>query len=76
MRSLQFSIAALMAVVLIGAIGLAALKNATATWASDLYLATLVAICIALVGAFCRPARARGLARLCGFCMDLHASGV
>jgi hypothetical protein len=60
MRSVRFSIMGLMGVVLVAAIGLAALRNASETWAGFLLLATLGAFCVALVGAFCRGGAQRG----------------
>ena len=60
MRSVRFSIAGLMGVVLLTAIGLAALRSPSETWAGVLLLATLAALCIALVGAICRTGAQRG----------------
>ena len=60
MRSVRFSIAGLMGIVLVTAIGLAALRSPSETWAGVLLLATLAAFCIALVGAFCRTGAERG----------------
>ena len=60
MRSVRFSIAGLMGVVLITAIGLAALRSPSHTWAGVLLLATLAAFCIAVIGAFCRTGAERG----------------
>ena len=60
MRSVRFSIAGLMGVVLITAIGLAALRSPSHTWAGVLLLATLAALCIAVIGAFCRTGAERG----------------
>jgi hypothetical protein len=60
MRSVRFSIAGLMFVVLVTAIALAALRSPSQIWAGVLLLATLAALCIALVGAFCRSGPARG----------------
>ena len=54
MRAVRFSIAGLMGVVLVAAIGLAALRSQSQIWAGVLLLATLAAFCVALVGAFCR----------------------
>jgi hypothetical protein len=59
-RSARFSIAALMGVVLFAAIALAALRRSTEIWAGVLFLATLGALGIALVGAFCRGGSERG----------------
>jgi hypothetical protein len=60
MRAVRFSIAGLMGVVLIAAIGLAALRSQSQAWAGVLLLSTLAAFCVALVGAFCRRGAARG----------------
>jgi hypothetical protein len=60
MRSMRFSIAALMGVVLVAAIGLAALRSSSETWAGVLFLTTLAALGIALVGACCRTGAERG----------------
>ena len=60
MRAVRFSIAGLMGVVLIAAIGLAALRSQSPAWAGMLLLTTLAAFCVALVGAFCRRGAARG----------------
>jgi hypothetical protein len=59
-RSVRFSIAGLMGIVLVTAIGLAALRSSSETWSGVLFLATLGAFGIALVGAFCRSGSARG----------------
>jgi hypothetical protein len=60
MRWVRFSIAGLMGIVLVTAIGLAALRSSSETWTGVLLLATLGAFGIALVGAFCRSGSARG----------------
>jgi hypothetical protein len=60
MGSVRFSIAGLMGIVLVAAIGLAALHSSSETWAGVVLLVTLGAIGIALVGAFCRSGSARG----------------
>ena len=60
MRAVRFSIAGLMGVVLVAAIGLAALRSQSQIWAGVLLLSTLAAFCVALVGAFCRRGAARG----------------
>ena len=60
MRNLRFSIAGMMAVVMFAAIGFAALRYPTETWAGVVLLGTLAALGIAVVGAFCRPAPERG----------------
>ncbi len=59
MRSHRFSIAGLMGVVLLSAIGLAALRTPSETWAGIVLLATLAALGIASVGAICLRARSR-----------------
>ena len=73
MRSLRFSIAGLMGVVLLAAIGFAALRNPSENWAGIVLLATLGALGIATIGAFCRSGgcarRFRWLRRLR---VDLH----
>ena len=51
MRTIRFSIAGLMGVVLLVAVGFAALRSSSETWAGILLLATLGAIGIAMVGA-------------------------
>ena len=60
MRSIRFSIAGLMGVVLLVAIGFAALRNPSENWAGVVLLATLAALGIAMVGAFCRSGATRG----------------
>jgi hypothetical protein len=60
MRTVRFSIAGLMALVLAIAIALAALRSASETWAGFVLLGTLGAFCIAFVGAFCRAGAERG----------------
>jgi hypothetical protein len=60
MRSVRFSIAALMGVVLLAAIGFAALRNPSENWAGVVLLATLAALGIAMVGALCRSGATRG----------------
>ena len=60
MRPVRFSIAGLMGIVLFAAIGFAALRYPTETWAGVVLLGTLAALAIAVVGAFCRPAPERG----------------
>jgi hypothetical protein len=53
MRFMRFSIAGLMGAVLIVALGLAALRSASATWSSATFLATCGLLCLAVVGAVC-----------------------
>ena len=60
MRAMRFSIAGLMGVVLFAAIGFAALRNPSETWAGIVLLATLGALGVATVGAFCHSAATRG----------------
>ena len=60
MRSVRVSIAGLMGVVLVAAIGLAALRSSSQTWAGLLLLGTFGAFGIALVGAVCRSGSERG----------------
>ena len=54
MRKLRFPIAGLMAAVLVIALGLAALRNASVTWAGSTFLLTCAVLCLALVGVVCR----------------------
>ncbi len=60
MRSVRVSIAGLMGVVLVAAIGMAALRSSSQTWAGLLLLGTFGAFGIALVGAVCRSGSERG----------------
>ena len=53
MRTVRFSIAALMAAVLIVALGLAAMRNSSATWAGVTFLVTCAVLCLAVVGIVC-----------------------
>jgi hypothetical protein len=53
MRTFRFPIAALMAAVLIVALGLAALRNSSATWAGVMLLLTCGVLCLAVVGVVC-----------------------
>ncbi len=53
-RSIRFSIAGLMGVVLVAAIGLAALRDATETWAGAMLLVTCGILALAVVGVVCR----------------------
>ena len=55
----RFSIAGLMAVVLVSSLGLAALRSGSATWAGGLYLLTQGILVLAVVGAVCRGASER-----------------
>lgn len=53
-RTFRFSIARLMGLVILAAIGVAALRQSSEAWAGTLLLITLGAIAIALAGAFTR----------------------
>ncbi len=53
-RSIRFSIARLMGVVLIVAIGLAALRSATEIWAGVVFLSTCGVLALSIVGFLCR----------------------
>ena len=55
----RFSIAALMAVVLVASLSLASLHSGSATWGGGLYLLTLGVFALAIVGAVCRGASER-----------------
>ena len=55
----RFSIAGLMAVVLVSSLSLAALRSGSATWAGGLYLLTYGVLALAVVGAACRGASER-----------------
>ncbi len=59
MRSLRFSIAGLMGVVLLAAIVLAALATHSQSWVVVVALVTRGVLCLALVGAFCRTGAER-----------------
>jgi hypothetical protein len=52
-RPRRFSIAGLMAVVLVSSLGLAAMRSGSATWAGGLYLLTQAILVLAVVGALC-----------------------
>ena len=54
MRGFRFRIGSLMGIVLVLAIGFAALKNASATWASAIFLLTCGVLGLAVIGAICR----------------------
>jgi hypothetical protein len=60
MRTIRFPIAGLMLAVLVVALGLAALRNASEVWAGVMFLFTCAVLCLAIVGAICRdgPRRA------------------
>ncbi len=53
-RSIRFSIAGLMGVVLLAAVGLAALRNSSETWAGVMLLLTCGVLALAIVGVICR----------------------
>ncbi len=53
-QTIRFSIAGLMGIVLVAAIGLAALRNASETWAGVMLLLTCGALALAVVGVVCR----------------------
>jgi len=53
-RTIRFSIAGLMGIVLAAAIGLAALRNASETWAGVMLLLTSGVLALAVVGVVCR----------------------
>ncbi len=53
-RTIRFSIAGLMGVVLVAAIGLAALRDPTDTWAGVMLLFTCGVLALAVVGVACR----------------------
>ncbi len=58
MRRFRFSIAGLMGIVLIAAVGLAGLRNASALWAGTLLMLTCATLALAVVGAiYCRGPR-------------------
>jgi hypothetical protein len=48
----RFSIRTLMALIVVSAVGLAALRNANDLWAGMMFLAVLAAVGIALIGTF------------------------
>ena len=54
MRKLRFPIAGLMLIVLVAALGLAALRNASETWAGVTFLTTCAVLLLAIVGVVCR----------------------
>ncbi len=58
MTRLRFTLAQLMAVVLLVGFGFAALRNADEFWASATYTLAIILIAAALVGAFARSGRA------------------
>jgi len=53
-RTIRFSIAGLMGAVLIVAVGLAALRSASDTWAGVIFLSTCGVLALAVVGILCR----------------------
>jgi hypothetical protein len=54
MRAVRFPIAGLMGAVLVVALGLAALRNASETWAGVMFLLTCGVLSLAIVGVICR----------------------
>jgi hypothetical protein len=67
MRKPRLSIAGLMAIVLVAAVGLAALRNPSPAWASTLFLVTCGVLGLAIVGAIYRVGVER--AWWLGFCV-------
>lgn len=59
MRRLRFSIAGLMGVVVVAAVGLAALQNPTSAWAGAIFMITYGWLGVAIVGAIYRRGAAR-----------------
>ena len=59
MRSFRFSIAGLMGLVLLAAIGSAGVANPSGPWSGVLYLLTRAVLCLAVVGAICRTGSER-----------------
>jgi hypothetical protein len=53
-RTIRFSIAGLMGIVVVAAIGLAALRNASDNWAGVMLLLTCGTLALAIVGVVCR----------------------
>ncbi len=54
MRTVRFPIAGLMLAVLVVALGMAALRNASEVWAGATFLLTCAVLCLAVVGVVCR----------------------
>ena len=54
MKRLRFSIGALMGLVLLVAVGFAALRSSTPIWASSIFTATFLCLTVGLLGAFAR----------------------
>ena len=59
MRRFRFSIAGLMAVVLVSGLGFAALRSPNTIWAGFVPLVTRGLVCIAVIGAVCRKGSER-----------------
>ena len=59
MRTVRFPIAGLMWAVVVAALGLAALRNASDIWAGATFLVTCGVLCLALVGIVCRTNESR-----------------
>ena len=53
-RAVRFPIAGLMSAVVVVPLGLAALRNASETWAGATFLSTCAVLCLAIVGVVCR----------------------
>jgi hypothetical protein len=54
MRTIRFPISGLMGAVLVVALGLAAMRNASETWAGIIFLLTCAVLGLAIVGTICR----------------------
>ena len=67
MRKPRFSIAGLMSIVVVAAVGLAALRSPSLAWASTLFMVTCGVFGLAIVGAIYRVGVAR--AWWLGFCV-------
>ena len=74
--SIRFSIAALMGLVLVAAIGLAALRNGCESWAGVMLLLTCGVLALAVVGVFCGRLRAVLVAWVCNLRLGLPGSCV
>ena len=76
MRTIRFPIAALMGAVVVVALGLAALRNASDLWAGATFLVTCGVLCLAIVGAVCRTGTERLVAGLRPVRLGLPGAGV
>ena len=75
MRHIRFPIAGLMLTVLVAAVGLAALRNASEVWAGVAFLTTCAVLCLAIVGVVCRGGADRAVvARFCLIRLGLSAA--